>query len=283
MSSYERLERLTRKWWLYALLFVAPAILPPFAATGLGYWGELNDFIWYVSDAMYFRKLTYWPYMPVLHLAAFMIFVLLAALGNRFGGLFALFAALNFAYNAFMQTGVATQKYGLVIVTELLAWYLIVILLWLWESRIRRTEFTLRPNGRRLGWLIPLAVFAYWDPDQAWVLDPAYFVISFSPTSFCMMTPIYLTTLLFAYPRVNLPLLRVHSFIGVVVGVITLVIAFMKEPSDGLYWTLLHAPLILISTYGFILGMKRHPLPQAFGVSAETNAQRGALPGATAR
>jgi hypothetical protein len=41
-----------------------------------------------------------------------------------------------------------------------------------------------------------------------------------------------------------------------VIGVITLVVAFMKEPSSGIYWTLLHMPLISISLYSFILGIR---------------------------
>jgi len=71
-----------------------------------------------------------------------------------------------------------------------------------------------------------------------------------------MMTPIYLTVLLLFYPKVNLLLLRVQGFIGVVISVITLAVAFMKEPSNGIYWTLLHMPLILISLYSFILGIR---------------------------
>jgi hypothetical protein len=71
-----------------------------------------------------------------------------------------------------------------------------------------------------------------------------------------MMTPIYLTVLLFIYPKVNLLLLRVQGFVGIIISVITLVIAFMKEPSSGVYWTLLHMPLILISLYTFTLGIK---------------------------
>ena len=259
MDFYQKAEHITRKWWLYALLFLVPGILPPYAGTGLGYWRRLSDFTWYVSDMMYYRKLTFGGIMPVMHLIVAVLFLALLIFKAKLGRAFPLLVSLHFIYIAFMQTGVRTEEYGLVIVSELLTWYIIVLSFWLWETWARKTEFTLRPEGIKPYWAIPLALFAFWDPDKICNLDPRYFIISYSPTSFCMMAPIYLTVLLFCYPRVNLPLLRVMSFIGIVVGVITLVITFMKGPSDGIYWTLLHAPLIIISVYAFVLGMKTRP------------------------
>jgi len=259
INLYQQLERLTRKWWFYLLTFLVPVILPPFASTGLGYWRALNSFIWYVSDEVYAKKLTYQASMPIMHLFVFLLIVALIVLGKKFGRVFSLLVALNHAYIAFIQTSVITEKYGLVVISELLAWYLIVFLLWLWEAWAPKNDYTWDKSLRKPYWAIPLAVIAFWDPDIAWQPHLSYFIHSYSPTAFCMMTPIYLTILLFIYPRVNLLLLRVQGFTGIIIGVITLVIAFMKEPSDGLYWTLLHFPLISISLYSFILGLRTRP------------------------
>jgi len=253
---YQQVERLTRKWWFYLLAFLVPAILPPFASTGLGYWRELNSFVWHVSDEVYNKKLTYQASMPIMHLFVLLLIVALLVLGKRFGRAFSLLVALNYAYIAFIQTSVVTEKYGLVVISELFAWYLIVFLLWLWEAWSPKNDYTWDKSQRKPYWAIPLALLAFWDPDQTWQLHLRYFIVSYSPTAFCMMTPIYLTVLLFIYPKVNLLLLRVQGFVGILISVITLVIAFMKEPSGGVYWTLLHVPLILISLYSFILGIR---------------------------
>jgi hypothetical protein len=256
MNIYQKAERITSKWWFYLLIFFVPAILPPFASTGLGYWRELNGFIWYVSDAVYYKKISFQYSMPIMHLAMLLMIFALAILGRRFGRAFSLLVALNYAFIAFAQTLIVTEKYGLVVVSELLAWYLIVLLLWLWEALAPKNDFTWDRSRRKPYWAIPLALIAFWNPDQVWQLHLRFFIDSYSPTAFCMMTPIYLTVLLLFYPKVNLLLLRVQGFIGVVISVITLAVAFMKEPSNGIYWTLLHMPLISISLYSFILGIR---------------------------
>ena len=256
MNLYQRAERITRRWWFYLLTFLVPVILPPLASTGLGYWRELNSFIWYVSDEAYNKKLTYQATMPIMHLFVLLLIVALVVLGKRFGRAFSLLVALNYTYIAFIQTSVVTEKYGLVVISELFAWYMIVFLLWLWEAWAPKNDYTWDRGRGKPYWAIPLALIAFWDPDQNWQLHLRLFFDSYSPTAFCMMTPIYLTVLLFIYPKVNLLLLRVQGFVGIIISVITLVIAFMKEPSSGIYWTLLHMPLLLISLYSFTLGIK---------------------------
>jgi len=263
MDTYRKLEALTRKRSFYLLILLIPAILPPFAASGLGYLWRLGDFIQVVASDLYAVKAVYAPYMPVLHLFVVLLLLALILLRGRFGRAFALLVALNLTLTLFVQAGVRTDPYGLVILTELFLWYLIVIVLWIWEACVRRTDFSFKAGTLRPYWLIPLAVIAFWDPDQAWNLSLSFFVHGFAPTAFCMVTPIYLTVLLFAFPRVNLPLLRVHGFMGVVVGLISFAISFMQEPSAGLYWGLLHMPLLIISWYAFRLGMKTVPVPEA--------------------
>jgi hypothetical protein len=263
MDSYAKLDALTRRRSFYLLITVVPAVLPPFAAAGLGYLWKMPAFIDVVSSDLFGLKSVYAPYMPALHILLALILLALILLRRRFGRAFALLVALNLAVTAVVQTGVRTEAYGLVILTELFLWYLIVIALWVWEAGVLRTDYSFKGGTLRPYWLIPLAIIAFWDPDQAWNLSLSFFVYGFAPTAFCMITPIYLTVLVFAYPRVNLPLLRVHSFLGMVVGFISFAISFMQEPSAGVYWALLHMPLLVISWYAFRLGMRPHPETQA--------------------
>ncbi|MFH2103836.1 MAG: hypothetical protein ABIJ39_10830 [Chloroflexota bacterium] len=258
MDTYNKLERLTRKRVFYLLLILIPASLPPIAVTGFGYLAELPEFSLYLSAVLFELKAVYAPYMPVLHLVVVFLLLALFIFRRRFGRVFALLVGLNLVLTAVIQATAVTERYGLVILTQVFLWYAIVFSLWFWEAWIGKTDFSFK-GSLRPWWLIPLAIYAFWDPDQAWNFDLSFFVYGFAPTAFCMMNPIYLTVLLFNYPNVNLPLVRVHSFIGLVVGVISLAISFIQEPSAGIYWAILHSPLIITALYGFRLGLKATP------------------------
>jgi hypothetical protein len=259
MDGYARLEALTRKRSFYLLLTVVPAILPPIAASGLGYLRRMPDFIEVVSTDLYALRDVFAPSMPALHLAMLIVLLALFLLRRRFGRPFALWVALNVALTMLAQTGVRTDPYGLVVLTELFLWYAAVMALWVWEAWQPRTDYSFAFGTLRPYWLLPLSLVAFWDPDQAWNLSLDTFVHGFAPTAFCMITPIYLTALMFTYPKVNLPLLRVHAYLGMVVGVISFAISFVQEASAGLYWALLHMPLLLTSWYAFRMGLRARP------------------------
>lgn len=255
MRFYDQFERLTRKRIFYLLLILIPAILPPLTAKGLWYLLEVADFSVYVANALFDYKSAYARWMPLLHAILLAALLLLALFRQRAGRAFAVFAALNFSLTILTQTMVVTEAYGLVILTEIFLWYAVVIALWVWEAFLQKTDFSFR-GGARPWWLLPLAVIAFWNPDEAWNLSLSFFVHGFSPVAFCMLTPIYLTVLMFAFPRVNLPLLRIQSFIGLIVGFISLFISLVQAPAAGIYWILLHAPLISVSWYAFRKGLR---------------------------
>lgn len=258
MNLYDKLERLTRKRIFYLLLILVPAILPPLTARGISYLLDVSNFSIYVANALFDYKTVYAHLMPALHGVILAALLLLIIFRKRAGRAFAAFVALNFAFSVYTQATVVTEVYGLVILTEIFLWYSIVIALWVWEAFLQKTDFSFR-GGLRPWWLLPLAVISFWDPDQAWNLSLSFFVYGFAPTAFCMLTPIYLTVLMFAFPRVNLPLLRIQSFIGLVVGFISLFISLIQTPSAGIYWVLLHAPLIVVSLYTFRRGLRLLP------------------------
>lgn len=258
MDFYTRLELLTRKRIFYLLLILVPVILPPVTASGFGYLFEVADFSVYLAGALFDYKSLYAHWMPALHAAMLLAILLLLLFRQKVGRLFALFVALNLALSVYTQTMVTTSRYGLVILTELFIWYVMVIALWLWETLIQKSSLSFR-GGMRPWWLIPLAIIAFWDPDIPWDLSLDYFIHGFAPVAFCMLTPIYVIVLLFATPSVNLPLLRIHTFVGLIVGFLSLFISLVQNPSAGVYWILLHAPLIIISSYGFYHGIRLRP------------------------
>jgi len=242
-SLYDRLEILTRKRIFYLLLFFIPAILPPLTAKGLWYLLDVTNFSVYVSYALFDYKATYSYLMPAFHGLLLLALLCVVIFRTRFSRLFSIFVVLNFAFSVYTQTMVHTDVYGLVILTEIFVWYSIVIALWIWEIFVQKNDLSFKDG-------------IFWDPDQAWNFSLVFFIKGFSPTAFCMLTPIYLTLLLFAYPNINLPLVRIHSYIGLIVGFISLSISLIQAPFDGLYWILLHAPLIIVSFYTFRLSYR---------------------------
>jgi len=253
---YEKLEWLTRQWWFYAALFVIPAILPPLTSAGMGYWKDPGNFVSQVTEEMYYKKLYFAGSMPILHLAVVIMIFLLGLLRSKFGRIFSFLVGINVLVMIFMQTYVVNGAYGLVIITELLTWYIVILLMWLWEARAGKTTYNFSNFRLENVWLIPLAVFAFWDPEVSWSFDPTYLWNSYAPTAFCMMAPIYLSVLVYQFPNINIPLFRVTSFTGVIMSVVTIGIAFFNDLSYAIYWLILHIPLIVISIYCFRMSFR---------------------------
>jgi hypothetical protein len=82
--------------------------------------------------------------------------------------------------------------------------------------------------------------------------NPLHWVTNEAGLTFCMMTPVFLAMLTLLYPRVNLPLLRVLGFAGILFGAMNLVTWFVLQPW-GWWMGVLHLPLISISIYAFAL------------------------------
>jgi hypothetical protein len=54
------------------------------------------------------------------------------------------------------------------------------------------------------------------------------------------------------YPRVNAQVLRVTSFVGLIIGLFN-IMSYFTMPGYTLWNLILHTPLILISLYGLII------------------------------
>jgi hypothetical protein len=63
--------------------------------------------------------------------------------------------------------------------------------------------------------------------------NPVYLLTSGAGLAFCMMTPVYLAILTVYHPRVNLPVLRVTSLVGVIIGLGNMWLEIVLKPA---YW-----------------------------------------------
>jgi hypothetical protein len=149
-----------------------------------------------------------------------------------------------------------TENYGLGVITVNIVWFSIIGLFWLWDAKIGRTDYTLQWQPLWRYWVVPLALLAFWSPDKPWDFNPIYLLTSDAPLAFCLMTPIYLSILYFLHPRVNLPAIRVTSFIGVLLGIFNIGIGLTIGGSEGLYHGFIHIPLLTISLSSFTRSIK---------------------------
>jgi hypothetical protein len=209
-----------------------------------------------IRQSLLMKKFAVLPLMPFLHASVLVLIFILVRRGNKFRWTLSMVIGLHYVVMAYFQTITVSERYGIVVLTEGLFWFLAVALVWIWEASVGKTDFTFRRLPLKQYWVVPFAVFAFWDPDQAWNFDPMFFITSTSPIAICMMTTIYLAVLNLLYPRVNLPVFRITSFVGIIFSVFTLLGSFFMGGREGAYWIFLHIPMLIISFYSFRRGQR---------------------------
>ena len=254
---YISMETLTRKWWLYAIIFLL-CLIPPWSSGSYHGFAELTQLVKYVAEFLIAKKLVLVPLMPYFHVAMLLLFASLFVWGNRFGRVFSLIAGLHFLWILYMQTGAITDKYGLVFYPNAFILIFLISLGWFWEAIVRRTDFTFKPIPPQRYLIVAAAVFSFWNPDKVGNYSLLQLMTSTSPIAYCMISTIYLAILCVLYPRINLPFFRITSFISIVIGIVTVGIGFsFDDPTIGRHWSLLHTPMVAVSVYCFVLGLKR--------------------------
>ena len=117
--------------------------------------------------------------------------------------------------------------------------------------------------------MIVLSVFAYllpftWDGTLDW--NPVHFFYKNSSTSFCLMTPLFLTLMTLNLPQVSIVTYRITALIGVVMGVYNMG-SFLNPHT--VFLGILHIPLLSISLYATILSYQKkyvkYPLAELIG------------------
>jgi hypothetical protein len=82
--------------------------------------------------------------------------------------------------------------------------------------------------------------------------SPLLLLTSSYGVMFCPTAPVVIDLLTLIYPSANKPLLRVTSFVGLIIGLFN-VLSFFVMPGYPLWLLILHTPLIFISLYGLLL------------------------------
>ncbi len=248
----EKLELFTKKWGFFAIIFLILA-LPPFTAEQylLSDWPLINQQI-VTHPIKPLLSDFYWVFKVI----PFALIISVFLFGNRARKIFSLYAAVNYGFFAVFQSISITDQHNFAICSSNLILFLLISAFWLLETVVQKNAFTSRKPTLRRFWVLIPAALSFWEPIHPVTLMPdfsfTYLLTSGAGLSFCMMTPVYIAIITIFYPTVNLPLLRVTSIIGAIIGLGNVGLALIQISN---YWWvgIMHIPLIIVSIYGLIL------------------------------
>ncbi|UCB46106.1 MAG: hypothetical protein JSV25_01395 [Spirochaetota bacterium] len=246
------LDNITRKWWFYLIILIL-FFVPSYTAKPY----EQSNILG-LMKAVFSNPLIL--SVPILKPIAKIIPIILVAgiitIGNKMKQSFNIyFTLLNFCLAVFQHTAI-TGQYGLVVISGNITVILIVALFWIREIIIKRNDFKVQKLSLWKWWVVPFAIFAFWYPVDMKTITPhfnaLYFINNESGLTYCMITPVILALLTMYYPNINIPTLRVTSYVGAVFGILNMISWFIME-SQFWWMGVLHVPLLVISLYAFVL------------------------------
>jgi len=251
-----KLNMLTRRWWFYLIIFLI-FFIPPYVSRGYQGADSFNLIIDMLSKSLR----PYTSFQPIFHIIPVILIILLIFLKNKVNRIFTIYVAVNYLLMAFLQNISILEKYGLVIFIANLILIFLVFLSWVWEVAVGKNILSFQKPKPWKYLFIPLAILAFWFPMNPITaqpdFNPIYLLTSDSGLAFCSMTPVYLTVLLFIYPRINKVTMRLTSFIGVIFGVLAIVLA--ASNIWRLWWVgVTHLPLFIISLTCFVISLRKY-------------------------
>ena len=137
-------------------------------------------------------------------------------------------------------------------------WFLILALLWLWESIVSRNDFRIPQRQFWRYWVIPAALMVVLAP--AAIIPLVGFTHIFHvhgleshiALAFVLLTAFYLAVLTLYYPRVNLATFRVTALVGALVGTSSAA-CYTIMSHRSVARVLFHLPLVSVSLYALVL------------------------------
>jgi len=186
-----------------------------------------------------------------------MFFVGSIILKNKYSMLYSLKAAILLLFVAVFQSISIETSYGFAILIGNIISQSIIVILFLWEVKAKRNDFSVIKIAPINVITLLLAFFAFWMPAKN---GEVYFSIkdlffNEAGLTFCMIIPVIIASLLLYYKSINLTLLKIMSFIGIYYGLLNMFTWFVLYPAN--WWMgITHLPLLINSTIGFVLAIK---------------------------
>jgi len=176
---------------------------------------------------------------------------------NKYSMIYSLKAAILLLFVTVFQSISIETSYGFAILIGNIVSQLIIVILFLWEAKVKRNDFSVIKIAPINIITLILAFFAFWMPARN---GEIYFSIkdlffNEAGLTFCMIIPVIIASLLLYYKSINLTLLKIMSFIGIYYGLLNMFTWFVLNPAH--WWMgITHLPLLINSTIGFVLAIK---------------------------
>ena len=248
----EKLEKISRKWWFWAVLIIAQFTILPFASRNFSY-EAINEIIYFtLGNAIQVKMSNLNVYFQILSLV---VIVLLFIFKNKVKLFFNIYVFISYVAFSIIQNIAFTEKFGVSVVTINVLMFLLVAYVWFIEIFKGKNDYSFANFKWKYLWMIILAVIAYLCPlsGNGFDFNPIHFFGKNSATAFCLMTPLFLTIMTLNLPRINIVTYRITSIVGVIIGFYNM-FAFFNPHTIAL--GLLHIPLLSISLYTLILSYK---------------------------
>jgi len=241
----------SRKLLLIFIVIFISIFLPPFSSVPI----TANEMMLLIRDVLIQTSIAYSWLSPVIHVTTIILFIALYRYGQKIGRTVDAYFGILFLFFAFSNNIAITENYGLAVITGNLVPMLIVGLFWIWEVFRSRNEYVFQSLPAWRYWVVPFAILAFWFPtssDLSPNFSPLLLLTSSFGVMFCPTTPVVIALLTLIYPRVNVYVLSVTSFVGFLIGLFNAMSLFIM-PGYTLWSLILHTPLIFISIYGLII------------------------------
>src|SRR3989337_358876 len=192
---------------------------------------------------------------PIIHVIIVVLRVGLYRYCSSIGRVADALFGILFVFFAFGNHIAVTENYGLVLLTGNLVPIFIVGLFWMWEVYRPRNEYVFERLPTWRYWVLPFVILAFWSPINAELgpdFNPLLLLTSSFGVMYCPTTPFIIAILTLIYPKVNMYVLRITSFVGLLIGLFN-AMSFFIMPGYTLWNLVLHTPLIFISIYGLLI------------------------------
>jgi hypothetical protein len=252
----EKLDRITRKWWLYLLLLLL-FFFPTYAQRNYDP-RQSTELIGQVLSAPLIA--TFPVLNPIAKIIPVALITGLLMYGNKVRRAFNVYVALLYLVLSLFQTMALTESYGLVILTGNMVLVLVVALVWIWEVAVEMNDFAPRKRPLWIWWVAPAALLPFLAPINTGTLSPDFglagLLVNEAGLTYCMMTPVILAVLILFHPTINLTVLRISSFTGMLFGAVNMIMWFVLEPW-GWWMGVLHIPMVVLSLYAFVISHQK--------------------------
>lgn len=250
-SFQEKIEILTSKWWFYVILLIL-FFIPSYASNGYSP-EETSKLVKAVlSKPIVYNYNFLFAVFKILPLLLMVLVVFKPKIGSR---VFSFYVSMLMIIVGLLQHMSNTVEYGFTVLIGNLVLVCIVGLVWLWEFIVQKNNFELKDIKRWKWILIPFSILAYWYPVSS-DIRPNFGIQALftneAGLTYCMITPVILTILILYFPRVNLVVLRITSFVAFIFAIMNMITWFGMN-LDMWWMGVVHIPLLVTSITGLLL------------------------------